>query len=313
MVYRAERPRVTVILKPVALASVRMDGDTQPRAGISEETIATYTEHMRGLSAQFPPIVVFFDGVDHWLADGFHRCHAAKRIGREELKAEVHTGTRRDAILYAACANQAHGLPRTHADKRKAVSVLLADPEWRQWNNCEIGRRVGVGEHLVREMRPIFARGEDAARKVERGGTVYEQNTANIGKGPKDPSRTREAVAQRRKDISDMAERGFTTRQIAAAIGINESTVGEIAKVEGVVIHADRVVGKTKRHDANRIVSTMVMDAENLTADVNLIEFRELDPSQLSAWIHSLNASRKALGAFIRRLEEEQKKHGQAA
>ena len=106
-----------------------------------------------------------------------------------------------------------------------------------------------------------------------------------------------------------MAERGFTTRQIASTLDVSQSTVSATAKKEGISIHADRVVGKTHRHDANRIVSHMVIQAENLTTDVDLIDFSQLDASQLSAWLESLNASRKSLGAFIRRLEQEQKKH----
>jgi hypothetical protein len=29
----------------------------------------------------FPPVVVYFDGTDYWLADGFHRLAAWERIG----------------------------------------------------------------------------------------------------------------------------------------------------------------------------------------------------------------------------------------
>lgn len=125
--------------------------------------------------------------------------------------------------------------------------------------------------------------------------------------------KSRAAVSMRRKDVRDMAERGFTTRQIASAVGIHEATVGSIAKAEGIVIHADRIAGKTARHDANRIVDQMVTDADNLTADVALIDFSSLDAARLAGWIDSLSKSRHALGTFIRRLTEEQKKHGEAA
>jgi hypothetical protein len=31
--------------------------------------------------AKFPPVVVFFDGTNHWLGDGFHRTCAAEVAG----------------------------------------------------------------------------------------------------------------------------------------------------------------------------------------------------------------------------------------
>jgi hypothetical protein len=37
--------------------------------------------------------------------------------------------------------NRGHGPLPNNADKRKAVSRLLADPEWGQWSDREIGRR----------------------------------------------------------------------------------------------------------------------------------------------------------------------------
>jgi hypothetical protein len=51
---------------------------------------------------------------------------------------------RRDALLFSVGANAIHGHRRTNEDKRRAVDVLLNDPEWRVWNDSEIARRCGV-------------------------------------------------------------------------------------------------------------------------------------------------------------------------
>jgi hypothetical protein len=176
----------------IALASIRIDGGTQPRTAISEETVANYAEHMRGLAAQFPPIVVFFDGVDHWLADGFHRYHAGQQIGRKKLAAIVHEGTRRDAVLFAACANQTHGLQRTNADKRKAVLTLLDDEEWRTWSAREIARRCGVSSTLVDDLKAEHAASLQAVcsektKYTTKQGTVATMKTTNIGRRREQP------------------------------------------------------------------------------------------------------------------------------
>ncbi|MGE3191337.1 MAG: hypothetical protein AB7N90_16760, partial [Vicinamibacterales bacterium] len=101
----------------------------------------------------FPPIVTFHDQVEYWLADGFHRVHAARLVGANGIAAEVHEGSRRDAILYAVNAKLAHGLPRTDADKRRAVSILLNDTVWRDWTDSQIARRSGVPKKVVGTMR----------------------------------------------------------------------------------------------------------------------------------------------------------------
>lgn len=108
------------------LASIRLDGGTQARAAVDEDTIADYSEaYKRGDS--MPPIIVFDDGQWLWLADGFHRVYGAQRAGLTELEFDVRRGPKRDAVLYAAGANAHHGLRRTNADKRRAVEMLLAD------------------------------------------------------------------------------------------------------------------------------------------------------------------------------------------
>ena len=59
--------------------------------------------------AVFPPVIVFHDGADYWLADGFHRVEAARKIDRKEIEAEIRDGTARDAILHGIGANATHG------------------------------------------------------------------------------------------------------------------------------------------------------------------------------------------------------------
>ena len=54
---------------------IRLDGGTQPRAKIDQAVCDEYAERMKA-GEKFPPIDVFFDGEDYWLADGFHRISA---------------------------------------------------------------------------------------------------------------------------------------------------------------------------------------------------------------------------------------------
>ena len=134
----------------------------------------------------YPPIVVFHDGTDHWLADGFHRLHAIFMTSEKAIEADVRQGTRRDAILFSVGANASHGLRRTNQDKRRAVETLLRDEEWAAWSDRKIAEACGVSHEFVRQSRPAICQPltDEAPRKVERNGVTYEMNTAAIGKRP---------------------------------------------------------------------------------------------------------------------------------
>src|SRR5690242_8250426 len=131
---------------------IRVDGGTQTRAAISDNAVREYADSMNN-GAQFPPLIVFYDGTDYWLADGFHRFRAFAENGIDEIEADVRQGSRRDAVLYSVGANAEHGLPRTNEDKRRAVATMLCDEEWKQWSDREIARRCNVGNEMVSRLR----------------------------------------------------------------------------------------------------------------------------------------------------------------
>jgi len=184
-------------VQQLALTTIRIDGGTQSRVELSEAVVAEYASAITE-GAELPPIVVFHDGSAHWLADGFHRFMAYTKLGRDTIPADVRTGTRRDAVLYSVGANSAHGLPRTNADKRRSVEMLLDDINppcergkhvakcgcWEAWSDREIARHCRVHHTFVGGIRKSLSgvRHQIAPRKVERNGTVYTQNTANIGR-----------------------------------------------------------------------------------------------------------------------------------
>jgi hypothetical protein len=182
-------------LKTVLLSAIRLDGGTQSRAAMDDAAIDEYTEAVkRGVT--LPPLMLFFDGIDSWLADGFHRVHGYRAAGVTMVSALVRHGSRRDAVLYSVGANAAHGLRRSNADKRRSVETLLADDEWMKWSDREIARQCNVGAPFVADVRkaicnPVtdaLAAGAEkhqdlrVARTVKRNGTEYIQHTQKIGK-----------------------------------------------------------------------------------------------------------------------------------
>jgi hypothetical protein len=138
-------------LPPIRL---RRDGGTFARARLNEETVEHYRTLITGPpEMDMPAVIAFLEETDHWLADGHHRTEAYLREGRPLIPVDLRTGTLRDARLYAASANALHGLQRTDADRRAAVSILLDDPECAKWPHMRIAQHCGVSDFLVRTMR----------------------------------------------------------------------------------------------------------------------------------------------------------------
>jgi hypothetical protein len=128
------------------------DGGAQMRVEMNPDIINEYAEAMLN-GAVFPPIIVYFDGADYWLADGYHRVEAARKIEHETIAAEIREGTARDAILHGISSNATHGLRRTQADKRRAVERLLTDPEWARWSDRKIAETARVDHKTVGKIR----------------------------------------------------------------------------------------------------------------------------------------------------------------
>lgn len=135
------------------ISTITVDDAIQQRArGVDQDLVAEYAADIAEW-IDLAPVVIYWDGETRWLADGFHRIRAAGLAGLSDVPATVYDGGRRDAILYAARANQQHGLRRTNADKRRAVETLLSDPEWSAWTDNRIAAKVGVSQPFVSRMR----------------------------------------------------------------------------------------------------------------------------------------------------------------
>lgn len=168
------------------LKQIRLDGGTQVRASIKEAAVMRYATDLEG-GAVFPPMRVFFDGTDYWLADGFHRYHAALRIGVADFLCEVDTGTARDALYYGSTANNLHGQPMDNADKRKITLIFIEDFEWGQWSNSEIARQLHVSPPFVAKMRGESA---PAVRKyITPKGNVAEKRKPEKKDKPAKPAK----------------------------------------------------------------------------------------------------------------------------
>jgi ParB-like chromosome segregation protein Spo0J len=160
------------------LKDIRLDGGTQPREYINQDVVNEYADEMLE-SDSFPPLVVFNDGANYWLADGFHRYHANKKAGFLDVECDVRNGTLREAVLFSVGANSVHGLRRTNEDKRKAVLTLLNDIEWGEWSDSEIARICCVTHVTVGRIRKAKGLERTEKKYIDKHGkeNVMKQRT----------------------------------------------------------------------------------------------------------------------------------------
>jgi hypothetical protein len=185
--------------------------------------------------ATFPPIVVYSDGVDNWLADGFHRVYGAQRANVKELAADVRRGDQRAAILYAVGANTANGLRRTNADKRKAVLTLLADKEWAKWSDRKIAEACGVSPTTVGTIRSSLSKldSDDTPRTyTTKHGTTATMNTANIGLSAASRRKVEQGVEDAKAgrfvdgpDLDDDTETVVVNKQTGEVMDVEDESV----------------------------------------------------------------------------------------
>jgi uncharacterized ParB-like nuclease family protein len=138
------------MVKKLNLNAIRIDGGTQPREHIDMEVVGDYAEAIK-VGIEFPPVVVFHDGAEYWLADGFHRWHAHNQAEKASIEANVCPGSLDDAKLFASGSNGDHGLRRTNADKR--LAVLMAVGVKGDWSDTKIAEHCGVSVPFVSAIR----------------------------------------------------------------------------------------------------------------------------------------------------------------
>ena len=112
------------IRKRIQVSQIVLLPEVQPREELVLSVIDEYAEEMEA-GADFEPVDVFTDQEHFWLADGFHRYHAAVKLKRERIDVYLRTGTLRDAVAGSRPGAPAR-LPRRVSLRRRCGRVPAA-------------------------------------------------------------------------------------------------------------------------------------------------------------------------------------------
>ena len=102
------------VASALTISEIVIDPTIQIRRGNHEQTVRRYEESFDKL----PPIDVFKTPDEGYLlADGFHRVAAAQRLGKRQIDAVVHRGSRDDALEFAVVSNTKNADPLSEEER----------------------------------------------------------------------------------------------------------------------------------------------------------------------------------------------------
>jgi hypothetical protein len=93
-----EREAIISSVPRLSVAKLLANAPIDPEAHLDAARVERYAQMLDAL----PPAVVFDTPEGLLLADGYHRLAAARRLGLETVEAEMRSGSRHDALRYAA-------------------------------------------------------------------------------------------------------------------------------------------------------------------------------------------------------------------
>jgi predicted nucleic acid-binding Zn-ribbon protein len=236
----------------LALYKIRIDGGTQARVKLNQDLVTEYAEHMKD-GDKFPPITVFNDGSDHWLADGFHRFFAYKANNETMVEVEVINGTLEDATLYAFAANAKRGLSMSDEDNRNVITLMLKHPKWSLWSDREISRHVGVSNMTVGRVKQSLNLPKEDVVKFTRQGKELEMKTGNIKRA--------ERPVGTKPDLSTINEDKIAIDNLNDQISGLSDTINELSN-ENTILKDKIAIGQWDATDMEK------MDAEETIKDL---------------------------------------------
>jgi hypothetical protein len=209
--------------KVLNIGAIVMDERLQSRAEISEDVVAEYADAIAA-GAEFPPVLIFFDSINYYLTDGYHRLLAHKRAEKVSILCDVRPGSITDAIFHSTGVNTSHGMRRTYADKRKAVMTLLDDFEWRDMSNTEIAKHCHVSPSFVSDLRK--GAGKDTGDTVK-----YKTSTGKVMEKKKAPGRAPKEPELKGPEITPPAQDDQNQEAIDMLLAENEELKARVAVV----------------------------------------------------------------------------------
>ena len=190
------------------IETLHVDPTIQIRRASHEPTIQRYMDSFENL----PPIEVFDTPEGKLVADGFQRLAAARRLGKKRIAAQIHEGTREEAVEFAAIANTRSGVPLTLEERDDGIQQLKRmHPDW---TPAQIAKAMSVSPETVRRVFRI----DDIKRKYSAARDLPSSHIAEVAKAnPTDQEPLVHAAKERHwsRDVTRLAVQNLKDTRIS--------------------------------------------------------------------------------------------------
>lgn len=112
------------------------------------------------------------------------------------------------------------------------------------------------------------------------------------------------SVKQKTDRIAELAPTGMNAAHIAEQLGIGVDHTRRLAKAGGITIVADKVMGRTRRIDSTKVLAETVAVLDGLQPGLRLIDFDDVDLTDVADWSASLADSLRALNRLAKKIKE---------
>lgn len=171
------------------LSQIKLDPKLMMRVELNQDIIDEYAQSMLD-GDKFPPVIIFNDGDNNYLVEGFKRYNACKKNGFELIDADVRMGTYDDAFDYAlTVANRIHGERYTQKDKRYQLNMALDMPRYASKSDRELSRILKVSHTFVSNSRKVTGQQPDVIETTRKGKPVTVQSTKKEANNAPDPEK----------------------------------------------------------------------------------------------------------------------------
>jgi ParB-like chromosome segregation protein Spo0J len=270
--------------KEMKLTEITVDSSLQGRCKLNQEVVDEYSEVLRE-GGKLPAIKVYRVGSRYYLVDGWHRYFAHKKAGLADIEVDIIDGTIRDATMYAAGANDAHGLRRTNDDKRKSVMMLLDDLEWAEWSDRQIAKAAKVSSMFVGKVRKALGLQPEEVKAVVNG----KETKVKVERNNDEPQAPQESYEDE------------ITAEMEAIVEENENLTRRLAVAAMEATDEEKGLAEAQLMEASAQIKTLEATNRSLkaTSDMYMNQVSDLK-DQVKYWKRRAEKAEKKLSEPIK-------------
>jgi hypothetical protein len=240
------------------LSEIKIEPELMMRVGINQEIVDEYAQAMLD-GDKFPSIILFHDGDEYHLADGWKRYYAAKKAGLEIIDADVRMGTYDDAFDYAfAHANHDNGERYSPEDKRHALALALKQERYSHQSDRQLSKKLRVSHTFVSKVRKAVGKQPDVISVTRKG---QEYQVKNTKKANNEPAPTTPEYEFTEEDkVKEIAS------EMQGVVAENEKLQVRLAVAAMEATPEERSLAQTKFDEMEKTIKTLEADNRVLKA-----------------------------------------------